>query len=364
MSELENNINERSFSNYEIEHGKRNIGVVGATGYTGMELIRLLTQHPDINLEVVTSRSSAGKKYSAIYPSFEGIFDNELLPVDSVSDHDLDLVFLAMPHRVSMDFVKDYGLENFRIVDLSGDFRLKSADLYEQWYEKKHSCPQYIEQAAYGLPELNRDRIRNADLVANPGCYPTSSILALAPLLMNSLIDPGSIIIDSKSGVTGAGSTPKETTHFPNVFGNFSAYGLLNHRHTPEIEQILSIVTEQEVQVQFTPHLLPIDRGILTTTYSRPSVDLNQDLVREAFLLFYETEYFVRVVDQPPSVKNVRGSNYCDLYATYDERTNRIITIAAIDNLVKGAAGQAIQNMNLMLRKIEKTGLVYPPLNP
>jgi len=346
------------------ERSKGRIGVVGATGYTGMELIRLLTDHPDISLEIVTSRSNAGSRFSKLYPSFEGIFDDELQPVEALQDTDLDLIFLALPHRVSMDFVKEYGLKNFRIVDLSGDFRLKSKDLYEKWYNKKHVCPEFIEKAAYGLPELNRDRIRNADLVANPGCYPTSSILALAPLLDGNLIDPKSIVIDSKSGVTGAGSTPKETTHFPNVFGNFFAYGLRNHRHTPEIEQILSIKTDQEVTVQFTPHLLPIDRGILTTAYSMPVVDLNLELVRDTFLNYYEKEYFVRVVDQPPSVKNVRGSNFCDVFATYDERTNRIITITAIDNLVKGAAGQAIQNMNLMFRLIEKSGLEYAPLNP
>jgi N-acetyl-gamma-glutamyl-phosphate reductase len=346
------------------DRNKRRIGVVGATGYTGMELIRLLSEHPDVSLDIVTSQSNSGIRFSKLYPSFEGIFDAELQPVEVLQDSELDLVFLALPHRVSMDFVKEHGLKKFRIVDLSGDFRLKSGKLYEKWYNKEHVCPEFIEQAVYGLPELNRDKIRNANLVANPGCYPTSSILAIAPLLKNSLIDPNGIIIDSKSGVTGAGSTPKETTHFPNVFGNFFAYGLRNHRHTPEIEQILSMDTAQDVTVQFTPHLLPIDRGILTTTYSTPVVDLNQELVRDTFLNYYEKEFFVRVVDQPPSVKNVRGSNFCDLFATYDERTNKIITIAAIDNLVKGAAGQAIQNMNLMFRLIEKTGLEYAPLNP
>lgn len=354
----------RTLWNSESDKNKRKIGVVGATGYTGMELIRLLTYHPDVTLDIVTSQTHAGKRFSKLYPSFEGMFEQELKPVEAIRDSDIDLVFLALPHRVSMDFVKKHGLDSFRIIDLSGDFRLKSKDLYEKWYEKEHVCPDYIEKAAYGLPELNRDRIRKASLVANPGCYPTSSILAVAPLLEREIINPQSIIIDSKSGVTGAGSTPKETTHFPNLFGNFFAYGLCKHRHTPEIEQILSIATEQDVRVQFTPHLLPIDRGILTTTYSSPVKDVSGELVRDIFLNYYEKEYFVRVVDQPPSVKNVRGSNFCDVYATYDERTNRIISISAIDNLVKGAAGQAIQNMNLMFRLIEKSGLEYAPLNP
>lgn len=343
---------------------KRKVGVIGATGYTGMELVRLLVEHPEVSLEIVTSRSHTGKKFSKLYPSFEGVFEEELQTVEDLDNHDLDLVFLALPHRVSMDFIREYGLNRFRIIDLSGDFRLSDPSVYETWYEKKHVCPKYIEQAAYGLPELNRDQIRNADLVANPGCYPTSSILALAPLVTHQLVDLKSIIIDAKSGVTGAGSTPKEITHFPNQFGNFFAYGLLKHRHTPEIEQVLGSVIEQEVQVQFTPHLLPIDRGILTTTYSTPIKEVSAEQIRETFLSYYEKEYFVRVVDSPPAVKNVRGSNFCDLYATYDERTSRVITISAIDNLVKGAAGQAIQNMNLMFRTIEKSGLVYPPLNP
>ncbi|REL33203.1 N-acetyl-gamma-glutamyl-phosphate reductase [Rhodohalobacter sp. SW132] len=350
-----------------IERRKKSkfrVGVVGATGYTGVELIRLLILHPDVRLEVITSESKAGKSIAEIHPSLDGIVKLELQKMETISDHDLDLVFLALPHRVSMDFVKEYGLDKFRIVDLSGDFRLKSAKLYEKWYEKKHVCPDYLKKSVYGMPELNRDDIRNSDLVANPGCYPTSTILALLPLVAQKLIDTSSVIIDSKSGVTGAGASPKTFTHFPNQFGNFFAYGLKSHRHTPEIETILGTVTDAELKVQFTPHLLPIDRGILTTTYSTPVKPVNEEIVRDAYLNHFEKEHFVRVLDQPPSVKNVRGSNFCDVYATYDERTNRIITISAIDNLVKGAAGQAVQNMNLMFGLLENTGLKYPPLNP
>lgn len=351
----------------DVERRKKSkfkVGVIGATGYTGVELLRLLILHPDVHLEVITSESKAGKKISQLHPSLDGIADIELQKIETIKDHELDLVFLALPHRVSMDFVKEHGLEDFRVVDLSGDFRLNSASLYEKWYEKEHVCPSYIEQSIYGLPELNRDAIRNANLVANPGCYPTSTILALLPLVHQQMVELDSIIVDSKSGVTGAGSSPKTFTHFPNQFGNFFAYGLKSHRHTPEIETILGTVSDEPLTVQFTPHLLPIDRGILTTTYSTPVKALNEDLVRDAYLNYYEKEHFVRVVDQPPSVKNVRGSNFCDLHATYDERTNRVITISAIDNLVKGAAGQAIQNMNLMFGLLENTGLKYPPLNP
>jgi N-acetyl-gamma-glutamyl-phosphate reductase len=351
----------------DVERRKKSkfkVGVIGATGYTGVELIRLLILHPDIKVKVITSESKAGKKLSEIHPSLEGIANIELEKIGSISDYELDLVFLALPHRVSMDFVKEHGLDKFRIVDLSGDFRLESAKLYEKWYEKKHVCPNYLEKSVYGMPELNRDRIRNANLVANPGCYPTSAILALLPLIRQKIIETDSIIIDSKSGVTGAGASPKIFTHFPNQFGNFFAYGLKSHRHTPEIETILDTVSETPLQIQFTPHLLPIDRGILTTTYLTPKKPVNDEMVRDMYLNIYEKEHFVRVVDQPPSVKNVRGSNFCDVYATYDERTNRIITISAIDNLVKGAAGQAIQNMNLMFGLLENTGLKYPPLNP
>lgn len=354
-------------TNINIERRKKSkikVGVIGATGYTGVELVRLLILHPDVKLEVITSESKAGKKISEIHPSLEGIVSIELQSIDSIADYDLDLVFLALPHRVSMDFVKKHGLDKFRIVDLSGDFRLKSAELYEKWYDKKHVCPEYLKHSVYGMPELNRDQIRNSNLVANPGCYPTSTILALLPLVHHTYIEPESVIVDSKSGVTGAGASPKIFTHFPNQFGNFFAYGLKHHRHTPEIETILGTVSESILMIQFTPHLLPIDRGILTTTYSTPSKTINDGMVRDTYLNYYVKEHFVRIVDQPPSVKNVRGSNFCDLFATYDERTNRIITISAIDNLVKGAAGQAVQNMNLMFGLLENTGLKYPPLNP
>lgn len=343
---------------------KYNVGVVGATGYTGSELIRLLLEHTDISLKVVTSRSRAGEKFTNVYPHFEGLTNIELEPVEKIPEYELDLVFLALPHGASMDFVKKFGTDDFKIIDLSGDFRLSNKERYEKWYKKDHVAEEYIDQAIYGLPELYRDQIRNTRLVANPGCYPTSAILGLAPLLKNDYIDPNRIVIDAKSGVTGAGASPKSTTHFPDVFGNFSAYGLLNHRHTPEIQDTLDDYNNVQTEILFTPHLLPIDRGILSTIYSKPSRALDAKLIREVYLNFYEKEHFVRVVDIPPSVKNVRGSNFCDVYATYDERTQRIITISAIDNLVKGAAGQAVQNMNLMFGLIERTGLKIPPLNP
>jgi N-acetyl-gamma-glutamyl-phosphate reductase len=343
---------------------KYDVGVVGATGYTGSELLRLLLEHPEINLKLVTSRSREGEPVAEVHPHLEGLTNLTFSALDDLSDYDLDLVFLALPHGASMNFIAEYGYEDFKVIDLSGDFRLKSVDAYEEWYDTKHQAKDAVEDAVYGMPELYRDQIRNAQLVANPGCYPTASTLALAPLIHNDYIEAEQIVVDAKSGVTGAGATPKESTHFPDVFGNFSAYGLLNHRHTPEIQDTLNDYGDTETELLFTPHLLPIDRGILSTIYTKPKRPLNTDLVREAYLNFYEKEHFVRVMDEPPSIKNVRGSNYCDIFATYDERTERILTISCIDNLVKGAAGQAVQNMNLMFGLIERSGLKIPPLNP
>ncbi len=343
---------------------KYSVAIVGATGYTGSELVRLLAHHPDVTIDIVTSESNKGKNITDVHPHLLDVVDIELRSVKEISDHKPDLVFLALPHGVSMDFVKEHGLDKFIIIDLSGDFRFSSRGIYEEWYKKTHVAPQFMEEAVYGLPELFRDNIRNARLVANPGCYPTSAILALAPLIKRGLINPTSIVVDSKSGVTGAGAKPKQGLHFPNVFGNFSAYSLVNHRHTPEIENTLQMYTGYSTEVLFTPHLLPIDRGILTTTYSTPKKPVIAEMVEELYHSVYEKEHFVRVFGEPPTVKNIRGSNYCDIYATYDERTNKIITVSTIDNLMKGAAGQAVQNMNIVFGLIESTGLKHIPLNP
>lgn len=343
---------------------KYKVGIVGATGYTGSELVRLLSQHPDVTIDFVTSESHNGSQISSIHPHLLDAVEIKLQSIHDVEEYNPDLVFLALPHGVSMGFIKKHKLDKFVTIDLSGDFRFSERDIYEKWYHQKHEAHELLDIAVYGLPELFRDQIRNAKLIANPGCYPTSAILALAPLLKHGLIHPSSIVIDSKSGVTGAGAKPKKGTHFPNVFGNFTAYSLMNHRHTPEIEQTLKLYTGLTTEVLFTPHLLPIDRGILTTTYSTPKKEVNQDLIDDLYHSIYEKENFVRVFDHPPSVKNVRGSNYCDIHSVYDERTNKIITISAIDNLMKGAAGQAVQNMNIIFGLIESTGLKQIPLNP
>lgn len=344
---------------------KYKVAVVGATGYAGAELVRLLIQHPKVDLKTITSSSRAGELFSSVHPHFESLADMELQPTEALGDYDLDLVFLALPHGVSMKFIKEKDLDNYRIIDLSGDFRLVSADSYEKWYNMEHVSASLIDQAAFGISELFRDDIRNADLVANPGCYPSAAIFALAPLLKNDLIEPTNITVDSKSGVTGAGSSASEKTHFPEVFGNFSAYGLRDHRHTPEMEQALERYTGRErPQILFTPHLLPIDRGILATVYATPKKSVTADMLQETVNRFYYKEHFIRTVDAPPQVKHVRGSNFCDLFVTYDERTNKIIAVSTIDNLMKGASGQAVQNMNIMLGLIERSGLEITPLSP
>ncbi|HED11517.1 MAG TPA: N-acetyl-gamma-glutamyl-phosphate reductase [Caldithrix abyssi] len=340
------------------------VGIVGAGGYTGSELARLLALHPDVELRFATSEKHQGKKLSDLHPHALDRVDLTLISAEEACGEKTDLVFLALPHGVSQNYAARFLDMGCRVIDLSGDFRLPDGALYEQWYGKAHQQEALLKEAVFGLPELFRNEIRNARLVANPGCYPTSAILGLAPLLKAELIDPRDIIIDSKSGVTGAGITPGDTTHFPRVTDNFSAYGLMRHRHTPEIEIALRQLYGHTPRVQFTPHLLPVDRGILTTIYARPLRAVSNEEVRELFARFYFSEHFVRMSVKPPEIKQVRGSNYCDLYPVYDERTNRIMVISVIDNLVKGAAGQAIQNMNIIFRLIENSGLRQLPIYP
>ena len=340
------------------------VGIIGATGYTGSELTRIITHHNKVNLKMITSKSFAGKKISDIHPYLEGICDMELskISLDKVSD--LDLVFLALPHGVSMKYVKDIGLDGPKIVDLSGDFRLKNKSTYEKWYEMEHVLPEAIDKAVYGLPELFRKKIKKANLVANPGCYPTSSILALAPAVKEELVNIKGIYVDSKSGVTGAGAKPNKVTHFPRANEDFRAYKIGSHRHTPEMEEVLSMNSEKEINLLFTPHLVPLNRGILTTVYCTSNRDITNDRLQKTYKEMYGKEPFIRLRKNPPNVQSVRGSNYCDIYPKLIERTNQIVITSAIDNLVKGAAGQAVQNMNIMLGYDEREGINHIPLSP
>ena len=343
---------------------KKKIGVIGATGYTGSELVRILKYHPEIEISIITSESRAGEKFSDVHPFFQGIVDDELHSADKVDDMELDLVFLALPHGVSMDYVKRWKDKSFKTVDLSGDFRLDSPEIYEEWYKKDHTFREGFQDAAYGLPELYSSKIKTAKLVANPGCFPTGSILALAPVVSKEMINAKNIIIDAKTGVTGAGIKANAVTHYSNASDNFKAYGLKFHRHSIEIQSNLEKSGRMEPNIQFTPHLLPVDRGILTTAYSQASKPTSQQELQKLYEEFYQNMPFVRIVSKPPSIKDVRASNYCNIYVDYDERTNNVIVISVIDNLVKGAAGQAVQNMNLLFGFDETLGLNHIPINP
>ncbi len=343
---------------------KKKIGIIGATGYTGSELVRILTNHPDIEITMITSETRKGELFSDVHPFLQGIANQKLVSINDIDKYELDLVFLALPHGVSMDFVKRFKDSSFKIIDLSGDFRLNSKEVYEKWYKLSHIFPEGIEKAVFGCPELYFDKIKDANLIANPGCFPTTAILGLAPLLKANLIEENQIIVDSKTGVTGAGIKAKNVNLYSNVNDNFKAYGLKYHRHTVEIQGILDDVSGKETLIQFTPHLLPVDRGILTTIYIRPKEKMNEIKLKELYKTFYAKASFVRLRKQEPAIKDVRGTNYCDLFVTYDKRTNMVIVISVIDNLIKGAAGQAVQNMNIMFGLDETTGLNLIPLNP
>ncbi len=342
------------------------IAVIGASGYTGVELLRLLSQHPDTELVCVTSRQYAGQSVCDIFPSLQGSLDLVFEDVDpGLLASRADLVFTAVPHQTAMGMIPELLDAGCRVVDLSADFRISDVSVYEDWYQK-HTAKELLSDAVYGLPELFREQIPPARLIANPGCYPTSVALAMAPLLENDLIDLTTIIVDSKSGTSGAGRAAKVDTLYCEVNEGFKAYSLPRHRHTPEIEQTLGTLSGSAVTISFTPHLLPINRGILSTCYASLSNQLTLDALHDIYLERYAAESFIRVLPkgQLPNVSQVRGSNYCDIGLAVDDRTGRVITLAAIDNLVKGAAGQAIQNMNLMLSLPENTGLMIPPISP
>jgi len=340
------------------------VGIVGASGYTGAELARLLCNHPQAQLTVATSRQYAGKPLSQAFPSLRGRADIvcEDLPVADLAGR-ADFFFTAVPHQTAMDIVPPLLDAGKKVVDLSADFRLHDPAVYEAWYQP-HSARELLPKAVYGLPELHRGMIGNASLVANPGCYPTGIILGLAPLLKAGLIDPDSIIADSKSGVSGAGRAAQTGTLYCEVADGFKAYKVGEHRHTPEIEQELGKLCGRSLTVSFTPHLVPMSRGILSTIYAR-AIGAMPDLAG-LYQDFYRGEEFVRLctAGEFPATQYVRGSNYCDIGLKFDPRTGRVIVVSAIDNVVKGAAGQAVQNFNLMCGLPEGAGLGIVPFFP
>lgn len=338
-------------------------GIVGVTGYTGSELMRILLGHPQVDISVITTTSKEGRMLSDVHPHLLNVHDQVLVGQEEIPHSGLDVVFLALPHGVSQRYVKEYSAEGYKIVDLSGDFRLKDPMSYERWYGVEHICPKLLNEAAYGLPELFREEIRESSLIANPGCYPTPVLLGLAPLIKKDLVDSDICIVDSKSGVSGAGINPKPATHFPRMNDNMMAYSIGTHRHTPEIEEWLAPFSKHRMQVQFTPHLIPVTRGILSTLYMKCE-GTDQSTIDDVFDEMYGDEPFIRMRNESPTLGGVRGSNFCDIHAHLDTRTENIIVVAAIDNLVKGAAGQAVQNMNILFNLKEETGLRAAPLEP
>jgi N-acetyl-gamma-glutamyl-phosphate reductase len=343
---------------------KTRIGIINVTGYVGIELARLLCQHPEVELVSVTGRSAAGQKLGQAFPHLANIN----LTIEAKLG-DVELAFSAMPHQESAKEVIPLLNSGIKVVDMSADFRLKDPEEYPRWYGFPHSSPQLLNQAVYGIPELHRKTIAGAKLVANPGCYPTCSILAMAPAVKSGIIQPD-IVIDSKSGVSGAGRSLKLGSLFSEVDEDFTAYSLEGHRHLPEIVQELTGLNNgNKLKITFVPHLVPMTRGMLSTCYAtiipEKLAGKNQgEAIRQIYLDYYTGEPFVRVVEAPPHTKHTQGSNYCHIYPTYDARTGKLIVISCIDNLGKGAAGQGIQNMNVMLGLPETTGLTAPAIFP
>lgn len=342
------------------------VAVLGGSGYTGAELLRLLVRHPGVEVVAATSREYSGQRVSAVFPSLAGLCDLDFTwPDPTVLAAQADLIFVALPHQAAMGVIPALLAGGGRVIDLSADFRFRDQQVYEAWYQP-HSAPQLLAEAVYGLPELHRAAIAKARLVGNPGCYPTAVILGLAPLLAAGLIEPEGLIADCKSGVTGAGRGLSLTTHFCEVNEGFRAYKVASHRHTPEMEQELSLVAGRPLRLVFTPHLVPMSRGILATIYSQPKAGVTPAQIAAAYADFYRQEPFVRLCPEGvlPTTAAVRGSNFCDLAWRLDQRTGRLITITAIDNLTRGASGQALHNLNLMLGFPETQGLEAAPLWP
>lgn len=343
------------------------VGIIGASGYAGAELTRIICNHPHTELTIATSRQYEGKPLSDVFPNLRSKVDIicENPTVEELAKR-ADLFFAAVPHKTAMDLVPHLLAAGKKVVDLSADFRLRDIAVYEDWYQP-HSSSEFISEAVYGLPELYREQIKDCRLVANPGCYPTSVILGLAPLMKAGLVKVDSIIADSKSGTSGAGRAAQTGTLFCEVHDGFKPYKVGRaHRHTPEIEQELSALGGDSVKVSFTPHLLPISRGILSTIYASLTKEINTKEINALYEDLYRDEPFVRLLpeDTFPATQYVRGSNFCDISIKVDHSTNRVIVMSAIDNVVKGAAGQAVQNMNIMYGFPEETGLHTAPVFP
>lgn len=343
------------------------VGIIGSTGYAGQELVRILLGHSDAKIMWYGSKSYIDKSYSSIYQNMFQIVDSKCMD-DNMKElaEIVDVIFTATPQGYLSSILTEEILNKVKIIDLSADFRMKDVNIYEEWYKIQHESKEFIEEAVYGLCELNRDKIKDARLIANPGCYPTCSILTIYPLVKEKLIDSKSIIIDAKSGVSGAGRSAKVDNLYCEVNDTIKAYGVATHRHTPEIEEQLSIGANEKLYINFTPHLVPMNRGILVTAYGNLTKSVNYEDIKAIYEKYYNDNYFIRLLEEniTPETRWVHGSNYVDINFKIDKRTNRIIMMGAMDNLVKGAAGQAVQNMNIMFNIEENKGLQMVPMFP
>ena len=343
------------------------VGIIGATGYAGGELVRILMGHKDAEIKWYGSRSYVDQKYADVYRNMFQIVDAKCMDdnMEELADQ-VDVIFTATPQGLCASLVNEEILSKTKIIDLSADFRLKDVNVYEEWYKIEHKAPQYIDEAVYGLCEINRDLVKSARIVANPGCYTTCSILTAYPLAKEGLIDMSTLIIDAKSGTSGAGRGAKLPNLYCEVNENIKAYGVATHRHTPEIEEQLGYASGEKVVLNFTPHLVPMNRGILVTAYATLKKDVSYEEVKAIYDKYYKDEYFVRVLDKGvcPETRWVEGSNFVDIGYKVEPRTHRLIMMGALDNLVKGAAGQAVQNMNLLFGLPENEGLQLAPMFP
>ncbi len=340
------------------------VGIIGSTGYAGAEIVKLIQNHPEAEVVWFGSKSFEGELFAKVYRNMFELVDEKCLGdnIDELADK-VDVIFTATPQGLCSKIINEDVLSKTKVIDLSADFRIKDVDVYEKWYGIKHESPEFIDEAVYGLCEINRDKTKDARLIANPGCYTTCSILSIYPLVKEGLIDPKSIIVDAKSGTTGAGRGAKVANLFCEVNENIKAYGVTTHRHTPEIEEQLSYAADEDVVINFTPHLVPMQRGILVTAYANLTKDVTYDEVKAVYDKYYKDEKFIRVLNKDlcPETRFVANSNYTDINFKIDERTGRIVMMGALDNLVKGAAGQAVQNMNIMFGLPEETGIDLVP---
>jgi N-acetyl-gamma-glutamyl-phosphate reductase len=342
------------------------VGIVGATGYAGEQLVWILHNHPCVIIKFYSSHNYSNILYNEVYGNYNGFIEDKCVDMEEAfrSLDKIDLLFIALPNGKAFELTERALNLGIKVIDLGADFRLNSKEVYETWYGVRHQSPLLLNDTVYGLCELNREKTKQSNLIANPGCYPTATILALAPLLKNKIIKTNSIIIDAKSGVSGAGRSASISSLFTECNESIKAYGAPGHRHTPEIEQELGKIAKEDLVVSFTPHLVPMNRGILSTCYGSLEKTVTTEELIDIYRDFYKDEYFVKIIDALPETRWVRGSNMCHIGLRVDKRTNRVLVVSAIDNLIKGAAGQAVQNMNILFNLKETTGLEFLAMAP